>query len=483
MVPADFDERMRVLGPHLFEGVPLTEAATAVGVPRRTATRWLAAYRAEGSAGLSRSARSDRGGHRMPTELHDLIEGLALRRPPPRVAEVHRAVSAVAVEHGWPVPCYEVVRRIVRSLEPGLLALAHHDPDVYRDGFELVLRRESVHPNDMWQSDHTLLDVMVLDEVGRPARPWLTVVEDDHSRVVAGYSVFLSDPSAAQTALAFRQAIWRKADSAWPVCGLPATLYVDNGADFAGTHIAQVCVDLKVQLIHSTPGKPRGRGKIERIFGTITTELLPTLPGYIPSGNNGQPVTAPTMSLSQLDAAIGRFVVDVYHQRTHPETGQTPAERWLGSGWLSRMPESLEQLNLLLLTIATPRKVQRDGIHLHGLRYFAITLAAYVGEAVTIRYDPRDLAEIRIYHHDDYVCRAVAPEIASVTLSMKDLQAARNQRRRQLREHLTARRSLVDLLTQPDTPATDYAGAGGADRAPRASPDPAKPRIKLYRED
>jgi len=217
MVPADFDERMRVLGPHLFEGVPLTVAATAVGVPRRTATRWLAAYRAGGSVGLSRSARSDRGGHRMPTELHELIQGLALRRPPPRVAQVHRAVSAVAVEHGWSTPSYEVVRRIVRSLEPGLLALAHHDLDVYREGFELVLRRESVHANDMWQSDHTLLDVMVLDEVGRPARPWLTVVQDDHSRVVAGYWVFLSDPSAAQTALAFRQAIWRKPDSAWPV--------------------------------------------------------------------------------------------------------------------------------------------------------------------------------------------------------------------------------------------------------------------------
>jgi len=242
-------------------------------------------------------------------------------------------------------------------------------------------------------------------------------------------------------------------------------------------------VDLKVQLIHSTPGKPRGRGKIERIFGTITTELLPTLPGYIPSGNNGQPVTAPTLSLSELDAAIGRFVVDVYHPRKHPETGQTPAERWLAGGWLPRMPESLEQLNVLLLSIATPRKVQRDGIHLHGLRYFAITLAAYVGEAVTIRYDPRDLAEIRIYHQGDYVCRAVAPEIASVTISMKDLQAARNQRRRQLREHLTARRSLVDLLTHPDTPAADDAGAGGQVRAPRASPDPAKPRIKLYRED
>ena len=119
-----------------------------------------------------------------------------------------------------------VVRRIITGLDPGLVALARGS-NTYRDDFELVLRRESAHPNDLWQADHTELDVMVLDEAGKPARPWLTVILDDHSRVVAGYTVFLGDPSAWQTALALRQAIWRKADLAWPVCGLPAALYGD----------------------------------------------------------------------------------------------------------------------------------------------------------------------------------------------------------------------------------------------------------------
>ena len=133
----------------------------------------------------------------MPAQLRDLVEGLALRRPPPRIAEVHRAVCAVATAQGWPTPSYEVVRRIIHQLDPGLVALAHHDEDVYRDGFELVLRRESVAANDLWQADHTELDVMVLDERGKPARPWLTVVLDDHSRAVAGYTVFLGAPTSA----------------------------------------------------------------------------------------------------------------------------------------------------------------------------------------------------------------------------------------------------------------------------------------------
>ncbi|MGV9748239.1 Mu transposase C-terminal domain-containing protein [Rhodococcus zopfii] len=53
------------------------------------------------------------------------------------------------------------------------------------------------------------------------------------------------------------------------------------------------------------------------------------------------------------------------------------------------MPDSLEHLDLLLVTVAAPRVVHRDGIHFQGLRYLHTTLAAYVRESVTIRYDPR----------------------------------------------------------------------------------------------
>ena len=62
------------------------------------------------------------------------------------------------------------------------------------------------------------------------------------------------------------------------------------------------------------------------------------------------------------------------------------------------MPDSLEQLDLLLLTVAKPRKIHPDGIHFQGLRYLDPVLAAYVGETVIIRYDPRDMAEIRVFH-------------------------------------------------------------------------------------
>ena len=48
---------------------------------------------------------------------------------------------------------------------------------------------------------------------------------------------------------------------------------------------------------------------------------------------------------------------------------------------LSRMPESIEQLDLLLLTVAKARKVRNDEIHFLRMRYVDATLAAYVGES------------------------------------------------------------------------------------------------------
>ena len=49
---------------------------------------------------------------------------------------------------------------------------------------------------------------------------------------VAGYALSFSSPSAIQTALALRQAIWRKGRPGWQVCGIPGILYSDHGSDF-----------------------------------------------------------------------------------------------------------------------------------------------------------------------------------------------------------------------------------------------------------
>jgi putative transposase len=206
-------------------------------------------------------------------------------------------------------------------------------------------------------------------------RPWLTLIEDDHSRAVAGYAVNLGAPSALTTALAFRQAIWRKPWPGWHVCGIPDAFHVDHGSDFTSAHLEQVMADLKIRAYFSLPGQPRGRGKVERIFGTINQMCLPALPGYAPRGTPDRAGQA-RLTLAELDAAIGLFIREVYNLTPHGETGMAPQQRWEAGAFIPRMPDSLE-LDLLLLTVAKPRKIHPDGIHFQGLRYLDPVLAAH----------------------------------------------------------------------------------------------------------
>jgi putative transposase len=305
-----------------------------------------------------------------------------------------------------------------------MVTLAHEGAAAFRDRYELIHRHRAKAPNTIWQADHTLLDLLILDEAGKPVRPWLTTVVDDYSRAVAGTMVFLGAPSTPTTSLALRQAIWRKADPSWPVCGIPDVLYVDHGSDFTSHHLEQVAASLRFRLVYSAVARPQGRGKIERLFGTLNTELLPELPGHL---RHGQPVTIPRLSLAELDRVITAYITGTYHGRVHSETHATPLDAWRSTGFLPRLPDSLEDLDLLLVMHAKPRVVRRDGIRFQGLRYSHATLAAYVGDAVTIRYDPRDLSEIRVFHHEQFLYRAVSEAHAGEVVTLKDIQAARRR--------------------------------------------------------
>lgn len=226
-----------------------------------------------------------------------------------------------------------------------------------------------------------------------------------------------------------------------------------------------------MELIFSQVGIPRGRGRIERFFQTLTQRWVCGLPGYGPAGT---PVTPPTLTLAMFEAQLLTFLLEDYHQRPHSETGVPPQARWEAGGFLPRLPESLEHLDLLLLTVAKTRRVQRDGIRFQGFRYLDTTLAAYVGEDVVIRYDPRDMAEIRVYHQNRFLCRAVCQELAGHTVSLQAIVHARNHRRHQLRQTIRDRAAIVETLLQV------HQSDVGMLPTPAAPVREDKPRLKRY---
>ncbi|AOP53763.1 Mu transposase C-terminal domain-containing protein [Brevibacterium aurantiacum] len=441
----DGPEKWRILRLHVEDNIPLTTLTQNTGLGLRTLQRWHQQYKTGGIAALEPQTRHDSGSRRSHPELQAFIERLGLTRPRPSIATLHRLAAKEAHRLETSPPSYGTVRSILASLDPAMVTLALEGPAAYRDQHELIYRHTAERPNATWQTDHTELDILIKDASGRPERPWLTTVIDDYSRAICGYMVFTGAPSAMNTALALRQAIWRKDDPVWAMCGIPDVLHVDHGSDFTSHHLEYTATALKIRIIYSTIGRPQGRGKIERFFGTLNTELLSTMLGY--TGHPGKKPSA-SMDLSALDQAIGDFITK-YNERPHREIKTSPKTAWIGQGWLPRMPETLAQLDGLLLTVPRHRTVRRDGIHFQGQRYLSPTLAPLVGKPVTIRYDPRDISEIRVYERDTLICVAIDQTNPNQRLSLREVESARRARRRQLRKDINERIPRVANREEP----------------------------------
>jgi putative transposase len=471
-------ERLEIIRPALEKHVSQAQVARTHQLPPSTVQLWIKRYREKGLAGLANARRSDKGKSRnLPKQAITLVEGLALQKPPRSAAAIHRQVVEIAKEQGWKPPSYEWVRLLIKNLDPALVTLAHQGAAAYREEFDLLYRRESTHANAMWQADHTPLDILLLDEEGKPAKPYLTAIEDDYSRMIVGYRLSFQQATALTTALTLRQAVFRKEDPRWSACGIPSVFYTDHGSDFTSKHMEQVGADIGMELVFSEKGVPRGRGKVERFFRSVDQLFLQDVPGYAPKGYGEAEAT---LTLPAFEQRFQKWLLEDYHYRVHSETGCLPKDRWEAGGFVPRMPASMAQLDLLLLTVAKTRRVQQDGIHFQNHRYMDINLAAFVKEEVLIRYDPADMGEIHVFYQDRFLCRAICTELSDRKVSLKEIEKARSERRKQVRAELSTREVMVNRYVEmhhapPPVPKTVVAA--------EPAPVEARPRLKRYIND
>jgi putative transposase len=215
--------------------------------------------------------------------------------------------------------------------QQNLMNLTEHKP-VDRRKFEAEL------PNDLWQSD--VMHGPRVDVDGKMRKTYLIAVIDDHSRLITYAHFYLSENLACYL-LAFENALAKR--------GLPRKLYVDNGAAFRSKHLEYITASLGIALIHSRPYKPQGRGKIERFFRTVRAQFI--------VGFKGQ-------TLDELNDAFLLWLDNIYHQRKHGATGQTPLSRFTDKmHCLRSAPENLKDhfRKVGLRKIAKDRTITLNG--------------------------------------------------------------------------------------------------------------------------
>jgi len=229
---------------------------------------------------------------------------------------------------------------------------------------------EAELPNDLWQSD--VMHGPKVDVNGKMRKSYLIAVIDDHSRLIAHGQFYLSEALASYLQ-AFENALAKR--------GLPRKLYVDNGAAFRSRHLEYICASLAIALIHSKPYQPQGRGKIERFFRTVRGQFL--------TGFKGQ-------TLNELNEAFDGWLSNIYHQRKHSSTKQTPIERFaVNLQCLRAAPDNLHDY----FRMVARRKVNKDrSITLNGRLYEAPV--ALIAKRVELLYHHSQHQQVEVKYQN-----------------------------------------------------------------------------------
>ena len=331
-----------------------------VRVSRATVDRWVRAWRAGGFEALVPTPA--RVGPRSPAEVLDMAAGLKRENPARTAAQVARILWATS---GWAPSERTLQRHFARLGLPGAPA----------GPAEVCSRFEAARPNELWTGD-ALHGPAIGPAPGR--KTYLFAFVDDHSRAVMA-ARFGYHEDAVRLAAALRPALAAR--------GVPEWVYVDNGSAFVDAWLLRGCATLGIKLTHSTPGRPQGRGKIERFFRTVREQFLVELTPEAAAG---------IADLAALNRLFTAWVETVYHAAVHSETSQAPLARWQ-AGLPDPLPRPTPaQLREAFLWSAHRMVTKTGTVSLHN-NVFEVD-PALAGRSVELLFDPFDITDVEVRH-------------------------------------------------------------------------------------
>jgi putative transposase len=322
-----------------------------VRVARNTLDRWIRNWRTGGFEALVPAARI--GEPTTPAAVLDLAVKLKREAPGRTAAQVAEVITAAQGS----APSERTIQRLFARV--GLNTRPDGSPP------EAFGRFEAAAANDRWTGDALHGPVVA----GHKA--YLFAFIDDHSRALTGYRWGHSEDTVRLEA-ALRHGLGSR--------GVPRSTYVDNGSAFVAAPLLRACAVLGIRLVHSRPGRPEGRGKIERFFRTVRDQFLVEV--------DARGVT----DLVEMNRLFTAWVETVYHRRIHSETKATPLERFVAGGpFTIPTPAQLHEAFLW----SEQRTVTKTAtVSLHG-NTFEVD-AALVGRRVECVFDPFELTAIEI---------------------------------------------------------------------------------------
>ena len=398
------------------------EAAQALGLSRRQV--YVLIRRARQGTGLVTDLTPGRSGGgkgkgRLPEPVERIIRELLQKRfltkQKRSLAAFHREVAQACKTQKLPVPARNTVAQRIAGLHPAKIARSRGGQDAARplQGAGGI-PPEVTMPLEQVQIDHTVIDLIVVDERDRQpiGRPYLTLAIDVFTRCVLGMVVTLEAPSAVSVGLCLAHAACDKrpwleglnVEMDWPMSGKPRLLYLDNAAEFKSEALRRGCEQHGIRLDYRPPGQPHYGGIVERIIGTAMQMIHDELPGttFSNPGQRGEydSEKMATLTLRELERWLA-LAVGTYHGSVHNGLLQPPAARWAEAVERVGVPAVVTRPTAFLVDFlpVIRRTLTRTGFVIDHIHYYADTLKPWIARrdrwpAFLIRRDPRDISRI-----------------------------------------------------------------------------------------
>lgn len=411
----------------------------------RTFRIWLEAYEAAGCNPLVLRPKTARCGNRTPRyapEVERLVQQHAAsygnEKQPTREA-CHRglqvALSTLNAERQreglapYPVPSDRTLSRRIDALDMFLVEAKRIGVDrATRKHRFVVGKAEAIRPGqrveiDEWKIDlffllsqGDLLDGLTIEQVAdlKKRRWFLCVAIDVATRSILGLRA--DQTASSRNAIStLEMVVSDKGHLAAGVGALsayrhmalrPEAVVTDSGASFIAEdfHLSVLALGSS----HEIPpaGMPHLRGTIERLFRTLSLQLVREFTGQ--SFNNkvtrGEYPSMQRVSVTVEDFVLAalRYAVDVYHNLPHEGLGgETPANAWTRlTDTYGVIPVPGRNERRAIFGVRLERVLGRHGLRILGLHYRSDVLRdLYLkrgGITLPARVDPQDIGAISV---------------------------------------------------------------------------------------
>ena len=274
--------------------------------------------------------------------------------------------------------------------------------------------------------DATQADIYLVSRSDRSVvvgRPYIYMAVDTATHLIVGvYVGYSCDETAVMACI--EQAVMDKVEycaqygikitrEQWPSVGMPTEIITDQGREFFGPRIGELCKRYGLEVLTLPPFRPDFKGTLEKSIDLLQQRYKPMQRGRGVIEDDAQERWA-TDYRTQAMLDLDDFTRIVIHSVLHLNSGRlvdgnTPAERWLE---LSPRLMTVDPRELHIQTL--PRdtaKLTRKGIRINHMWYAPDDVTGLaIGESYTIAYDPAALCRIHIILADR-ICQCHAVEI------------------------------------------------------------------------